>query len=108
LQAQFCSSMQFDGRVVRIGGWSLSIPQLLPTTCLSTMLPTIVDRPSKTCYSTLYFPNGVAVEKFNRYGEARRKLKEKCPIYVDKLLAAEGLMEEYDALIDDFIRTGAD
>mmetsp|Transcript_40073 Transcript_40073/g.82440 ORF Transcript_40073/g.82440 Transcript_40073/m.82440 type:complete len:193 (+) Transcript_40073:258-836(+) len=69
------------------------------------MLPTIVDRPSKTCYSTLYFPNGVAVEKFNRYGEARRKLKEKCPIYVDKLLAAEGLMEEYDALIDDFIRT---
>mmetsp|Transcript_26584 Transcript_26584/g.58260 ORF Transcript_26584/g.58260 Transcript_26584/m.58260 type:complete len:279 (+) Transcript_26584:61-897(+) len=59
----------------------------------------------KTCYSTLYFPNGVAVEKFNRYGEARKKLKERCPIYVEKLLAAKGLMGEYEALVDDFILT---
>ena len=57
----------------------------------------------KTVYTTLEFPNGVAVEKLSRCGKARKKLKEKMPVYVEEMMKEKDLMEEYNALIDDII-----
>lgn len=55
----------------------------------------------KTMYTTLEFPSGVAVEELKRWGKARSRLQEKCPIYVQKLLESKGLEEEYNALVED-------
>lgn len=60
----------------------------------------------KTVYSTLEFPNGVAVESLNRWGKARKNLKEKCPIYVEKMMTKKDLLVEYDELIDAVCKTG--
>lgn len=60
----------------------------------------------KTCFKTLQFPNGVAVEELKRYGKARKKLKEKCPIQVEKILDKYNLKQEYDSLVDDLIAEG--
>eukprot|EP00567_Pseudictyota_dubia_P009469 CAMPEP_0197441050 /NCGR_PEP_ID=MMETSP1175-20131217/7413_1 /TAXON_ID=1003142 /ORGANISM="Triceratium dubium, Strain CCMP147" /LENGTH=281 /DNA_ID=CAMNT_0042971273 /DNA_START=38 /DNA_END=883 /DNA_ORIENTATION=+ len=57
----------------------------------------------KTCYTKIEFPNGVAVEELNRYVKARKTLKEKCPVFVEKMMTDKGLMEEYEALVDDLI-----
>lgn len=59
----------------------------------------------KTCYTKVEFPNGVAVEKFNRHGKARKKLKERMPIYVETMMKDKDLMDEYNALIDQLCGT---
>jgi len=61
----------------------------------------------KTCYTKLEFPNGVAVEKLSRHGKARKKLKEKCPIFVEKMMTKKDLLVEYDELIDAICETSA-
>eukprot|EP00568_Trieres_chinensis_P008695 CAMPEP_0183300278 /NCGR_PEP_ID=MMETSP0160_2-20130417/6757_1 /TAXON_ID=2839 ORGANISM="Odontella Sinensis, Strain Grunow 1884" /NCGR_SAMPLE_ID=MMETSP0160_2 /ASSEMBLY_ACC=CAM_ASM_000250 /LENGTH=276 /DNA_ID=CAMNT_0025462665 /DNA_START=68 /DNA_END=898 /DNA_ORIENTATION=- len=58
-----------------------------------------------TVYHRLKFPNGVAVEELKSWG-GKKKLKEKIPIYVEKMLTKKGLMEEYDALVDACIEQG--
>jgi len=60
----------------------------------------------KTIYCKLEFPSGVAVEELNRYGKARLKLKTKIPIYVEKMLVAHDLMEEYQALVEHLANDG--
>ncbi|CAJ1960126.1 unnamed protein product [Cylindrotheca closterium] len=59
----------------------------------------------ETCYSKLQFPNGVAVEELKSW-KGRKKLKEKIPIYLEKLLKKNDLMAEYDQLIDHVIESG--
>jgi len=59
----------------------------------------------KTVYHKLKFPNGVAVEELKNWG-GRKKLKEKIPIYVEKILEKKGLMEEYNQMIDHVIEAG--
>jgi hypothetical protein len=61
----------------------------------------------KTCYTTLNFPQGVAVEEIKQYGSKKReKLKEKCPPYVEKMMADHDLTEEYQGMVDDMARAG--
>ena len=60
----------------------------------------------KTAYSRLQFPNGVAVEELKQWG-GRRKLKEKIPVHVEKMLTEHGLMKEYDQMVDHVIEAGA-
>ena len=59
----------------------------------------------KTVYTTIEFPNGVAVEKIRQYN-GRKKLKEKIPVYVEKLLSDNDLMVEYEMLIEDILQKG--
>ncbi|GFH46020.1 hypothetical protein CTEN210_02494 [Chaetoceros tenuissimus] len=59
----------------------------------------------KTCYTKLKFPNGVAVEELKQH-KGRKKLKEKMPIYVEKLLKDHDLLSEYDQLVDHVIEAG--
>ena len=60
----------------------------------------------KTVYTTIEFPNGVAVEELRRYGQARKKLHEKVPIYVEEMMKKKDLVEEYNALVDHIIEAG--
>lgn len=60
----------------------------------------------KTMYTTLQFPNGVAVEELKQWGDARQRLKEKIPIYVEKLIDSKYLKPEYDALVAECIEYG--
>jgi len=60
----------------------------------------------KTCYTTIEFPNGVAVEKLKRYGNARKKLKEKMPVFVENMMIKKNLINEYNAIVDDFCEAG--
>lgn len=59
----------------------------------------------KTCYTTLEFPYGVAVEELKQW-KGRKHLKEKIPIYVEKLLTEKDLMVEYNALVDACVENG--
>ena len=61
----------------------------------------------KTCYTTLKFPNGVAVEEIKRYGKNKRqKLKEKCPPFVEKMMTDHGLQTEYQGMVNDMADAG--
>lgn len=61
----------------------------------------------KTCYTTLNFPNGVAVEEIKRYGKNKRdKLVEKCPPYVEKMMADHDLQTEYQGMVNDMAAAG--
>jgi hypothetical protein len=60
----------------------------------------------KTCYTTIEFPNGVAVEKLNQHGKKRNKLKEKIPTLVEDMMLRKGLMVEYHAFIDAICQGG--
>jgi hypothetical protein len=60
----------------------------------------------KTCYTRLEFPYGVAVEEFKQYGKSRKRLKEKSPIFVQKLIEEKDLQAEYDELVDDCVTNG--
>lgn len=59
----------------------------------------------KTLYTELEFPNGVAVEDFKQWG-GRKRLKEKIPIQVEKMIEEHNLMEEYNQMIDHCIEAG--
>lgn len=59
----------------------------------------------KTCYTKLNFPNGVAVEQLKDWS-GRKKLKEKIPIYVLKMMKSHDLTREYDQMIDHMINAG--
>ena len=59
----------------------------------------------RTCYTKLEFPNGVAVEELKQW-KGRKKLKEKIPIYVEKMLEKNGLLAEYNQMIDHVIESG--
>ena len=59
----------------------------------------------KTVYCKLKFPNGVAVEELKQWS-GRKKLKEKIPIYVEKMLQKKDLMTEYNQLVDHVIESG--
>ena len=59
----------------------------------------------KTVYCKLKFPNGVAVEELKQWS-GRKKLKEKVPIYVEKMLQKKDLMTEYNQLVDHVIESG--
>jgi hypothetical protein len=59
----------------------------------------------KTCYTKLEFPNGVAVEELKQW-RGSKKLKEKIPIYVEKMLTEHDLHSEYHQLIDHLIEAG--
>eukprot|EP00565_Helicotheca_tamesis_P000467 CAMPEP_0185723390 /NCGR_PEP_ID=MMETSP1171-20130828/252_1 /TAXON_ID=374046 /ORGANISM="Helicotheca tamensis, Strain CCMP826" /LENGTH=286 /DNA_ID=CAMNT_0028391089 /DNA_START=58 /DNA_END=918 /DNA_ORIENTATION=+ len=62
----------------------------------------------KTCYTKIEFPNGVAVEKLKRWGKAskvRDRLKNECPIYVEKMMQEKDLVDEYNELIDALCNT---
>ena len=54
----------------------------------------------KTVYKKIEFPNGVAVKELKQWGKARQKLREKTPVYVEKLLEPKGLMEEYKIMVE--------
>eukprot|EP00538_Stauroneis_constricta_P002563 CAMPEP_0119546714 /NCGR_PEP_ID=MMETSP1352-20130426/1010_1 /TAXON_ID=265584 /ORGANISM="Stauroneis constricta, Strain CCMP1120" /LENGTH=279 /DNA_ID=CAMNT_0007591439 /DNA_START=11 /DNA_END=850 /DNA_ORIENTATION=+ len=60
----------------------------------------------KTVYTTLEFPNGVAVEELKQWGKARNRLKEKIPIYVEKMMQKKDLMQEYQALVEHSAEAG--
>lgn len=60
----------------------------------------------KTIYTTLEFPYGVSVEQLKNYGNGKKKLKEKMPIYVEKMLTDKNLISEYDTLINACITEG--
>jgi hypothetical protein len=62
----------------------------------------------KTIYATLEFPYGVAVEQLRGgcYRNGMKKLKEKMPIYVEKMMEEKDLMTEYDSLIDACVKEG--
>ena len=59
----------------------------------------------KTVYSKLEFPNGVAVEELKQW-KGRKKLKEKIPIHLEKLLEKHDLVAEYNQMIDHVIEAG--
>jgi len=59
----------------------------------------------KTCYTKLKFPNGVAVEELKSW-KGREKLKEKTPIYVEKMLDKYELRSEYDQMVSHFVEAG--
>ena len=59
----------------------------------------------KTVYKKLQFPNGVAVEELKEW-KGRKKLKEKVPIYVSKMMEKHDLTKEYDQMIDHVIEAG--
>jgi len=60
----------------------------------------------RTVYSKLEFPYGVAVEELKQWGHARKRLKEKIPVYVELLLEQKDLKTEYDALVNDCAELG--
>lgn len=59
----------------------------------------------KTIYTTLEFPYGVAVEELKQWS-GRQKLRDKIPIYVEKLITDKGLMTEYEMLVESCIAHG--
>jgi hypothetical protein len=59
----------------------------------------------KTCYTKIEFPNGVAVEELKQWG-GRKKLKEKIPIHVERMLEKHDLLKEYNQMIDHVIESG--
>ncbi len=59
----------------------------------------------KTCYTKLEFPNGVAVEELKQWG-GRKKLKERIPIHVQKMIEKHNLQDEYNQLVDHAIESG--
>jgi len=59
----------------------------------------------KTCYTTLEFPNGVAVEELKQWN-GRKLLKDKIPPHVQKMLEDKDLFDEYDALVEACINEG--
>jgi len=61
-----------------------------------------------TCYTKLEFPNGVAVEELKRWGgrKALAKLKEKVPVFVEKMLEKYDLMKEYEQMVDHVVEAG--
>lgn len=59
----------------------------------------------ETTYTKLKFPNGVAVEELKQWG-GRKKLKEKIPVYVERMLEKHELKEEYDQMVDHVIEAG--
>ncbi|KAL7544905.1 hypothetical protein ACHAWF_008270 [Thalassiosira exigua] len=59
----------------------------------------------KTYYTKPECPNGVAVEELKQWG-GRKKLKEKIPIYAEKMLKEHDLMEEYKDIVDRVVAEG--
>mmetsp|Transcript_21536 Transcript_21536/g.52032 ORF Transcript_21536/g.52032 Transcript_21536/m.52032 type:complete len:319 (-) Transcript_21536:227-1183(-) len=59
----------------------------------------------KTYYTKLKFPNGVAVEELKQWG-GRGKLKEKVPIYVERMLEKHDLLSEYEQMVDHVVEAG--
>lgn len=59
----------------------------------------------KTCQTKLQFPNGVAVEELKQWG-GRKKLKEKIPIHVEKMLQKHDLVSEYMQMVDHVVEAG--
>jgi hypothetical protein len=59
----------------------------------------------KTMYNTLKFPEGVAVEELKQWN-GRKQLKEKIPIYVEKLLREKDVMREYNDLVEACVKEG--
>jgi hypothetical protein len=59
----------------------------------------------KTMYTTLEFPYGVAVEELKQW-KGRNTLKEKIPIYVEKMMTEKDLMVEYTDLVDACVSEG--
>lgn len=59
----------------------------------------------KTMYTTLKFPNGVAVEELKAWN-GRKLLRDKMPIYVEKLITQHDLMVEYEMLVETCIAHG--
>lgn len=59
-----------------------------------------------TMYNKLKFPNGVAVEELKDWKGGKR-LKEKCPSYVQVMLEKKNAQAEYDALVNDLVETTA-
>ena len=59
----------------------------------------------KTWETQLTFPVGVAVEEFKVWN-GRKKLKERIPIRVEKMLDKYDLHTEYDKMVDHFIEKG--
>lgn len=59
----------------------------------------------KTAYTKLQFPNGVAVEELKEW-KGRKRLKEKVPIYVLKMMECHNLTMEYEQMIDHVIEAG--
>jgi len=59
----------------------------------------------KTVYTTLEFPYGVAAEELKQWG-GRKKLRDKIPIYVEKMMTEKGTMEEYEMLVQACVNEG--
>jgi len=59
----------------------------------------------KTVYTRLKFPDGVAVEELKEWN-GRKKLKERIPIRVEKMLDKYDLRKEYDQMVDHVIEAG--
>jgi len=59
----------------------------------------------KTIYCTLEFPYGVAVEPLKNWN-GRKKLQDKMPIYVEKMMTNKGLLPEYDMLVQACVEQG--
>lgn len=65
------------------------------------------DQTIKTVYTTLKFPNGVAVQEMKQWG-SREKLKELTPPEVHSMLSEKGLMSEYETLVGHIVAAHAD
>lgn len=59
----------------------------------------------KTCFTTLEFPYGVAVEELKAW-KNRQALRDTIPIFVEKMLTAKDLMTEYEMLVEECIESG--
>jgi len=60
------------------------------------------DQVIKTVYTTLKFPNGVAVEKLSAWS-SRKKLKDEIPPHVQEMMEQKGLMDEYEILVNHIV-----
>jgi len=59
----------------------------------------------KTVYTKIEFPHGVAVEELKQWG-GRKKLKEKVPIFVERMLEKYDLFQEYEQMVDHVVEAG--
>ncbi len=60
------------------------------------------DQVIKTIYTTLHFPNGVAVEKLSSWS-SRKKLREEIPPKVQEMMEQKGLMDQYESLVNHIV-----
>lgn len=81
--------------------------EFIDTIAVPTYVPqydvnNLSDQTIKTVFTTLRFPNGVAVESMGSWS-SRKKLKEEIPPHVQEMMVRKGLMNEYETLVNHIV-----